>query len=292
MMPKIQAAKAALLSELTEALRSVPNLRAVALGGSHARGTHTPQSDLDIGLYYRETQPFEVAEIRKIARRFAMKGEPIVTGFYEWGPFVNGGAWIVNAVCKIDFLYRNLDQLEHAVRDAQAGVLSHSFDQQPPFGFRSVTSLGEIRVCKPLYDPDDELGPLKKAVTFFPPKLKERIVRDMLWCAEFAFEHAHNYAASGDVPNTVGCMTRIYHYLVQTLFALNEAYFMNDKRVLTEIKGFSLKPDKFGARVSTILAAPGASPAAFAASLDALQSVFAETVMLADGAYKPKFIVP
>jgi predicted nucleotidyltransferase len=40
----------ALLDEAVAALRVVPGLAAIALGGSHARGTHRPESDLDIGL--------------------------------------------------------------------------------------------------------------------------------------------------------------------------------------------------------------------------------------------------
>src|SRR5271154_3425968 len=168
----IPAEKARLLDEIAALLATVPNVAAVALGGSHARGTHGPASDLDIGLYYREGSPFAVDDVREIARRFSASGSPTVTGFYDWGPFVNGGAWIDNAICKVDFLYRNLDQLERIVGGALAGVWTHSFDQQPPFGFRSVTILGEIQCCKPLHDPPDILSGLKSAVAIYPPKLK------------------------------------------------------------------------------------------------------------------------
>lgn len=97
--------KVRLLADIAAALARAPNVEAVALGGSHARGTHGPASDLDIGIYYREAEPFRIDEIRQIAQAFSASGAPTVTGFYEWGPFVNGGAWINNAVCKVDFLY-------------------------------------------------------------------------------------------------------------------------------------------------------------------------------------------
>ncbi len=265
---------------------------AIALGGSHARGTHTLASDLDVGLYYREGSPFDVEDIRKIAGSFAVHGEPTVTGLYEWGPFVNGGAWIENSVCKIDFLYRNLDQLGRIVADAEAGNWSHSYDQQPPFGFRSVTTLGEIQCCKPLFDPAGELAALKTKVAVFPPRLKGRIVQDTLWCAEFAFVHAGGFARSGDVPNSVACMARIFHYLVQALYALNERYFLNDKRDLDEIATFPRCPRDFGARASAVLVHPGASPDALDASLRKLEMLFHETVLLAEGTYKPRFAPP
>lgn len=286
------ADKTRLVEEIVAALVLVPRLEAVALGGSHARGTHTPHSDLDIGLYYREADPFAIAGIRAIAERFSVDGAPTVTDFYGWGPFVNGGAWISNPVCKIDFLYRNLDQLDRTIAAARSGEWQHSFDQHPPFGFRSVTTLGEIHCCRPLFDPKNVLGPLKAAVANFPPALKTRIIQDTLWCAEFTFTHARDFAKSGDVPNTVACMTRIYHYLVQALFALNEAYFMNDKRVMAEIESFARKPRNFGARVTSILAAAGAQPQSLQASLIALTTLFDETVALANGLYSPKFASP
>jgi predicted nucleotidyltransferase len=285
----VPVAKARLLEQIAAALSTVPNVRAVALGGSHARGTHRPDSDLDIGIYYRESQPLAIDAIRGIAKRFSKSGSPTVTDFYDWGPFVNGGAWIDNAVCKIDFLYRNLDQLERVIAAAHRGEWQHSFDQHPPFGFRSVTLLGEIHVCKPLLDPENVLGPMQERVAAFPPALRARIVQDMLWIAEFSFTHAHGFAEAGDVPNTVGCMTRIYHCLVQTLYALNETYFLNDKRSSTEIESFATAPKDFCARVSAILASPGDSAGELGASLKALKAVFAETVALANGAYAPKF---
>src|SRR5271165_1931477 len=120
--------KLQLLKTVAASLSGVHGLGAIALGGSHARGTHNAQSDLDIGLYYREAQPFSVSDIRKIAKGLSASGSPTVTDFYEWGPFVNGGAWIDSSVCKIDFLFRNLDQLERIVGDAHEGSWTHSYD--------------------------------------------------------------------------------------------------------------------------------------------------------------------
>src|SRR5215469_14877071 len=135
------------LDRVTAALEAIRGIRAISLGGSHARGTETEKSDLDIGLYYDEARPFAVEDVIRVAKDFSTSGAPTVTGFYEWGPFVNGGAWIDNAICKIDFLYRNIDQLKRVVAEANNGAWTHSFDQQPPFGFRSVTLLGEIHIC-------------------------------------------------------------------------------------------------------------------------------------------------
>lgn len=46
----------ALLTTLVGALAAVRGVAAIALGGSRARGTATPSSDYDIGLYYHASQ--------------------------------------------------------------------------------------------------------------------------------------------------------------------------------------------------------------------------------------------
>jgi predicted nucleotidyltransferase len=41
------------LTRLADRLTSVPGVVAVLLGGSRARGDQVPESDVDLGLYYR-----------------------------------------------------------------------------------------------------------------------------------------------------------------------------------------------------------------------------------------------
>jgi predicted nucleotidyltransferase len=289
-LSSIPSAKRALLDAIVDALRPVPNLAAIALGGSHARGTHRPDSDLDIGLYYRPTDPFSIETIRAIARTLAAPAsDPVVTDFYAWGPWVNGGAWIHNPLFKIDFLYRNLAQLETTIREARAGIWRHDFDQQPPFGFRSVIYLGEIACCRPLHDPTGVLASLKASVATYPEPLKRKIVGDTLWAAEFSLMFARDFAGRGDVVNSVSCMTRIVHYFVQALFALNKTYFINDKGVSATIAAFARSPAHCNATLDATLAHAGSSSAELNASLDRLQSLLSDLVHLAGDYYQARF---
>lgn len=110
--------KRLLLDKLIRALGEVEGLAALVLGGSYANRTHHEASDLDMGLYYVEGWPFCVAEVRQIADSLSVAGSATVTDFYEWGPWVNGGAWIHSECGKVDLLYRNLDQVWRTVEDA------------------------------------------------------------------------------------------------------------------------------------------------------------------------------
>nr|BFE67895.1 hypothetical protein GCM10020092_011960 [Actinoplanes digitatis] len=78
------------LQELAAALAEVPGVTGVLLGGSRARGTHTPDSDTDLGVYYRA--PLDVPALAGLARVF---GGPAarVTSPGEWG----GRGWTAAA---------------------------------------------------------------------------------------------------------------------------------------------------------------------------------------------------
>lgn len=85
--------KSELLLAAVDSLKSVPNVVALVLGGSYARGLARPGSDIDIGIYYRDAAPLPVSAVRAVADSLSAPGSsPVVTGLYGWGPWVNGGA--------------------------------------------------------------------------------------------------------------------------------------------------------------------------------------------------------
>lgn len=285
---KIPDTKAALLERLLADLCAVPGIGAIVLGGSYARGTQTETSDLDIGLYYSEAAPFAIEEIRRVARSYAVDGEPTVTGFYEWGAWVNGGAWIKTASGKVDFLYRNLEHVQRTLDEAQQGIHRHDYGQQPAYGFHSVIYLAETHCCVPLFDPQGWISNLKRQVEGYPAKLREKIIGDSLWSAEFTLLHARSFSEKGDVYNTVGCLTRAASNLTQALFALNGVYFMSDKKVLESITAFALKPENYAQRLTSILAHPGSNAAELSESTQSMHELWQAVVALCEG-YKAQW---
>jgi hypothetical protein len=274
------------------ALSALEGVGAVALGGSYARGTQHAGSDLDLGIYYSEAAPFAIDGIRRVALDLSNGTPPVVTDFYQWGPWVNGGAWVLTPAGKLDFLYRSTEHVERTIEEAWQGIHQHHYGQQPTFGFYSVIYLAETHACVPLFDPQATLLRLKEKVALYPPKLKQAIVAHALWGAEFTFAFAHQYAAAGDVYNTVGCLVRITGYLTQALYALNERYFTGDKGAMEAIGGFARCPPEYGERVSHLLAHPGTAPEELATAVKGLEGLWQEVVHLTEDAYTPGYPLP
>ncbi len=282
--------KRSLLETLTGNLSRVPQMRAVVLGGSYASGTQHSASDLDIGLYYLEAEPFSLSAIKEIAWQIALPGtQPTLTGFYEWGAWVNGGAWIETQAGKLDFLYRNLDQVQKTIREAQAGICRHDYDQQPAHGYYSVGYLAETQICIPLFDPEGRIAELKRQVQRYPAPLKQKIITDSLWAAEFTLKHARGFAEKADIYNTAGCLTRAAANLTQALFAFNEKYFLTDKKVMQTLASFEILPAGYTQNLLRSLSHPGETREELEASVAGLEAAWQSVAGLAGEAYKPKF---
>jgi predicted nucleotidyltransferase len=98
-----------------DALASLPGVLAVALGGSRATGTAGPDSDWDFGLYYRKSG-FDPASLAQLG----WDGQIFPIGGWGGGVF-NGGAWLQLAGRRVDLHYRDLDDVEFRLAEAEAG---------------------------------------------------------------------------------------------------------------------------------------------------------------------------
>lgn len=288
-LPDLPEPKRLLLQHLVDQLSVTKGISAIVLGGSYASGTHNEASDLDIGLYYYPESPFLIPDIQRIAAEASIDGQASVTDFYGWGPWVNGGAWIHTPQGKVDFIYRNVEQLQHTIIESKEGIYHHDYDQQPTYGFYSVIYLAETQICVPLYDPGSLIPKLKQSVEVYPPRLKQNLIADSLWSAEFTLLHARRFAAQADIYNTVGCLTRIVSNITQALFALNERYYMRDKKLFETISSFPTLPSGYLQQIDHVLAHPGSTAQELTKSVSDLEQAWRSALALPGVQYEPKF---
>ncbi|HEV3477068.1 MAG TPA: nucleotidyltransferase domain-containing protein [Rubrobacteraceae bacterium] len=250
-----------LAQQIAGRLGEIEGVVAVALGGSWARGEAHADSDVDLGIYYRPGNPPRITDLRLLAQELDDRHPPdAVTNFGEWGPWINGGGWLTIEGRRVDWLYRDLDLVELTIGECSAGRPSVYYQPGHPHGFHTHIYMGEIHYSRSLYDPVGELRALKNTTERYPPRLKEALIRRQLWEARFALETCRKSAARGDAFYVAGCLFRCAACMVQTLFALNERYLINEKGSVEVANSLPLRPDNFREIVDSVLARPGGSP--------------------------------
>lgn len=273
------------IDNLVNDLQKIKGVIAIVLGGSYAAGVAKKDSDVDIGIYYSITDPFSIDDIRTVANKYSVAEDLTVTNFYEWGPWVNGGAWIQTSCGKIDFIYRNLEQVSDTIKKAKNGEWENHFEQQPPYGFSSIIYLAEISSCLSLYDPHAHISHLKKEVQIYPEKLKRSVISQSLWSAEFSIWHAeYFFSKSSDMYNIAGCLTRATKNIATALFAINEIYPLGDKRAINILEKAPKHPNNLENKIENILALNKKIPNK---NVELLKNLFEETVKLAGEYYQP-----
>ncbi len=95
-------------------LAALPGVQAVSLGGSRAAGLARPDSDWDFAVYYRGSFTPDCLHA------LGWPGEISALGGWGGGVF-NGGAWLRAGDRRVDVHFRDLDDVEYRLAEAQAG---------------------------------------------------------------------------------------------------------------------------------------------------------------------------
>jgi hypothetical protein len=229
-----------LLARIVEALRPVPGLVALVLGGSRGRGTAGPTSDYDIGLYYEPDAPLDVAALRSAIAPLVDDPSSTVTPLGEWGPWINGGGWLTLSGVKVDLLYRDLSRVREVIADARQGRFSMNYQPGHPHGFCSVIWMGEVATCQPLLDPLGRIAELKGQTWPYPEPLRDALLARFGWEVGFAIGNAELAARRSEQTHVAGCAYRALCCVAQVLFALNGRYLINEKGAVPEAATYPL----------------------------------------------------
>jgi hypothetical protein len=245
------------LARLGRELVSVGGVVAVALGGSRARGTHRPDSDIDLGLYYRGE--LDLTALRALAAETA-DGPADVTPPGGWGPWVNGGGWLTIQGWRVDWIYRDLDRVHRIWESCRQGRYEVGCQAGHPLGFYSHAYAGEVALCRVLADPSGELTELQAQTRQYPAALGDALV-DGLWEAEFSVGGARYGVAGNDPTYAAGCLFRALGVACHALHGHARRWLINEKGMVASAAQLPDVPAGFAEKAHAIFAAMGpASP--------------------------------
>ena len=259
-------------------LAGVDGVAAVTLGGSHAAGAADRHSDLDLGLYYRAERPPSLDALDELASELDDRhARGLVTAIGEWGPWINGGAWLQVGERRVDWLYRDLDRVERVLGDCEAGRVTCDYQPGHPHGFHNHTYAAEVHHAVVLEDESGVLAPLRERAMPYPPRLRAAILDRYGWEARFSAATAEKPAARGDAVYFAGAAFRSLACLVQVLYAINERWFLNEKASVAAAATFPVTVPGFAERATTVVNGRATLPE----RLGALEGLIADVEALA-----------
>lgn len=204
------------VAQLASDLAALPGVEAVALGGSRAVGAQRPDSDWDLGLYYRGR--FDPGRLRDLGH------EGYVSRLGEWGPIVNGGAWLTVADTPVDVLFRDLDVVERWCAEAEHGRFEVLAQNGYVAGAPTYVPVGELAINRPL------AGALPRPA--FPDALAASAPTRWNRRASVALMFATSYAATGDTVCCTGMLAGAALSAAHARVAQRREWVLSEKRLL------------------------------------------------------------
>ncbi|MFB8764936.1 nucleotidyltransferase domain-containing protein [Nocardiopsis alba] len=210
------------LATTTDRLASLPGVEAVALGGSRAQGTHRPDSDWDLAVYYRGGSGlFDPRHLREVG----WEGEVSEIGGWSEGVF-NGGAWLRIDGRPVDVHYRDLDVVEHEIAEAEEG----RFRVEPLMfhlvGIPTYLVVAELALGRVLAGDLPAPG--------YPEALRRNAPPVWRGFASATLAYAeHNHAPRGRVAQCAGLVAQAAAQAAHAVLAGRGVWATNDKTLLS-----------------------------------------------------------
>lgn len=257
-----------MIDQLFKDLSALPQIEAIALGGSRAGIHFDERSDYDIYLYC--TAPISEEERRSILSKHCSYVE---YGNHFWELEDNG---TLNNGIDFDILYRDLD-------DFTAGVARVVEHHQAGNAY-STCMWHNLITCKIIYDGTGRLTAAKERFTVpYPQQLKKNIVENgwrLLHSSMPAYELQITKAAGrGDLVSVNHRTAAFLETYFDVLFALNDQTHPGEKRLVQLCKEMCpLLPRDFEENLQTLFLHMFSDPEKLPADLDTILSELAKII--------------
>jgi hypothetical protein len=198
----------------------------------------------DLALYYRAMEKPHLEAIRAAAHALDPASAP--TEYGDWGPWANGGARLTVGGKSVSIRYRELEHVVQTIAECRSGRVTVDYQPGRPHGFHNHSYLAEVALADVLVDPTEMLGRMKALAEEYPPGLASGIIARHGWEAGFMLDAARQ----GDALFVAGAAYRVAAALVQVVFALNGAWFLDER---DSLRAFKKGPKDFAKRLMSAL---------------------------------------
>jgi hypothetical protein len=200
--------------ELIDELYASEGVEAVVIGGSRALGLERPDSDWDVGVYYRRAVDLS-----------ALAARGVVHPPGSWGRLMNGGSRLTIADDRVDVLLRDLDALDHWTAEAARGRFE--IDGLPGYvaGIPTYSLTAEAHVRHTMRGSIDVDAEFPEALRDLGPP-KWRFNRD------FSLYHAEMHARRGNAVGVLGQLARAVFEEAHARCCADRRWVLNEKHLL------------------------------------------------------------
>lgn len=191
---------------------------------------------------------------------------------------MDGGAWLRVDGTAVDWIYRDLQRVQQAWRDASRGKFAFHNQVGHPLGVPDFAYVGELALSVVLEDSSKELRNLQRAFAVYPPALADALV-DGLSEASFLVEVARKAVSRADTTYISGCLFRSVELCAHALDGHVGRWLINEKGAIASAGELPNAPPGFAARAHDVVAHLGDEPdsleAALAAAADLVRATAA-----------------
>lgn len=270
------------LAAMAERLVAVEGVEAVLLGGSRATGRARPDSDVDLGVYYRRDR-LGLAALQRLADDLSDTDAPVAAPG-GWGPWVDGGAWLRVDGVAVDWILRDVDRVREQRDRAIRGEFAFHAQPGHPLGFLDVAYAGEVAVGRILADPRGVIADLRVGLDPYPRRLAEAMVANQ-WQAGFLLDAAAKGAKRDDVAYVGLCLTTAAMILTHAWHARAGVWVLNEKGLVPGVASLNLDTGGFATAVDASMSALGEGRLTDA--IDALRGCYVPSMLFVPTDFEP-----
>ena len=255
-----------MFNQLIAELSALPEVEAIALGGSRAGENYDQKSDYDVYLYC--TSDISEAVRTSILQKYCSYME-IGNHFWEY----EDSCTLKNGI-DMDLLYRNLPGFTADVADVVENCHGRN-------GY-TTCMWHNLRTCKILYDPLGKLGAVKQRFdVLYPEKLRSDIIRrnwKLLHAAMPAYELQIKKAIlRGDSVSVNHRVSAFLESYFDVLFALNRQTHPGEKRLVSLCRKMCpILPENFEDNLNSLFSHMFTAPELVSDDLDRILSALAK----------------